>query len=225
MFDLGLDRRIVGVTRFCIHPEQFVKTKTRIGGTKTFDFEKIGLLCPDLIIGNKEENYQAGIEQLRTMYPVWMSDIYSLGDALRTIADIANITGADSKAQSLLLEIQEQFSHLPKRKPASVLYLIWRKPWMAAGKNTFIDDMISRNGWVNVLSRARYPQLSEGDIMEMKPDLIFASSEPYPFSEKHREELLQLCPDAKFMLVDGEMFSWYGSRLIHSCKYFKSLDV
>jgi ABC-type Fe3+-hydroxamate transport system substrate-binding protein len=225
LFSLGLDNHIVGVTKFCIHPQPLVGLKAVVGGTKKFDFDKIDQLQPDIIIGNKEENYKEGIEQLRKKYPVWMSDIYSLDDALRTIVDIGDVTGTESKARSLSLEIQEQFSYLVKRKPASVLYLIWRKPWMAAGKNTFIDDMISRNGWINVLKQTRYPQLREEDIPELEPDLIFASSEPYPFAEKHRDELLELWPNAKFILVDGEMFSWYGSRLIHACEYFKSLEV
>jgi ABC-type Fe3+-hydroxamate transport system substrate-binding protein len=223
LFSLGLNDQVVGVTKFCIHPQPLVGSKAVVGGTKTFDFDKIDHLHPDVIIGNKEENYREGIEQLRKKYPVWMSDIYSLDDALRTIVDIGNITGAQYKARSLRGEIQEQFSHLPRRMPASVLYLIWRKPWMAAGKNTFIDDMISRNGWINVLNQTRYPELRERDIVGMKPDLIFASSEPYPFAEKHRAELHLLCPNAKFILVDGEMFSWYGSRLIYACEYFKSL--
>jgi ABC-type Fe3+-hydroxamate transport system substrate-binding protein len=224
LFSLGLEERIVGVTKFCVHPIQ-VHSKTRVGGTKSFDFEKIDSLRPDIILGNKEENYQEGSEQLRRNYPVWMSDIYSLDDALRTIDDIGIITGTDSIANALKLEIQSRFSKLPKRKPASVLYLIWRKPWMAAGKNTFIDDMLSRNGWQNVLTQFRYPVLNAEDIVALNPDLIFASSEPYPFTDKHRDELKQLCPNAKFILVDGEMFSWYGSRLTLACDYFQQLAI
>jgi ABC-type Fe3+-hydroxamate transport system substrate-binding protein len=224
LFSLGLEERIVGVTKFCVHPIQ-VHSKTRVGGTKSFDFEKINALRPDIILGNKEENYQEGIEQLRRNYPVWMSDIYSVDDALRTIGDVGIITGTDSIANALKLEIQSRFGKLSKRKPASVLYLIWRKPWMAAGKNTFIDDMLSRNGWRNVLTQLRYPVLNTEDIVALNPDLIFASSEPYPFTHKHRDELKQLCPNAKFILVDGEMFSWYGSRLTLACDYFQQIEI
>lgn len=225
LFDLGLNDKIVGVTRFCIHPQAMVRSKAVVGGTKSFDFDLIDQLHPDIIIGNKEENYQEGIERLREKYPVWMSDIFSLDDALKSINDIGDMTGTQDKAHSLSRQIGKQFNEHPKRIPASVLYLIWRKPWMAVGKNTFIDDMMSRNGWINVLDKNRYPQLTAEEIQSINPDLIFASSEPYPFAEKHRTEIHQLCPRAKVIFVDGEMFSWYGSRLKYSCEYFNSIRV
>lgn len=224
LYTLGLDAEVVGITKFCVHPSEWTKSKTLIGGTKAFLFDVIESLNPDLIIGNKEENYREGIELLKHKFPVWMSDIYCLADALKMIENVGEITGKSEEALSLVSSIQNNFDGLVRQIPRRALYLIWRKPWMAAGKNTFIDDMLTRNGLTNVTNESRYPQLSSGDIASLAPEVILLSSEPYPFKEKHLQEMKELCPSAKIMLVDGEMFSWYGSRLVKSCDYFRTLS-
>jgi ABC-type Fe3+-hydroxamate transport system substrate-binding protein len=223
--DLGLDEEIVGITRFCIHPRAWVGPKKIIGGTKKFNFDVIHALEPDLIIGNKEENDEEGIVRLRSRYPVWLSDIVSLEDALAMITSLGEITTRKSQAGGIIDAIHTAFSTIRKFNEDSVLYLIWRKPWMAAGKGTFINTMLERTGLRNAVEDARYPELLPEQISALKPDYIFLSSEPYPFGEKHQAELAELCPDARIILVDGEMFSWYGSRLIKAPAYFNSLDL
>src|SRR5690606_23292409 len=109
LVDLGLAERIVGVTKFCIHPFGFKQKKTIIGGTKNFDFDKIDALKPDLIIGNKEENYKEGIERLIKNFPVWMSDIYDLQDTLQMMQSIGEITGKKNQAQELARAIATGF--------------------------------------------------------------------------------------------------------------------
>jgi ABC-type Fe3+-hydroxamate transport system substrate-binding protein len=222
--DLGLSTEVVGVTKFCIHPGAW-KTKIRVGGTKHFNHEVIDQLAPDLILGNKEENYQDGIEALQKKYPVWMSDITSLTDALAMIRSIGALTDRGETAQDLIAEISARFDQLPKFRPATVLYLIWRRPWMAAACDTFIDHMLSVIGLQNVVRKTRYPELTGEEIQVLNPDLIFLSSEPYPFKENHIAELRVLCSKAKVMLVDGEMFSWYGSRLLKAPDYFRGLNL
>jgi ABC-type Fe3+-hydroxamate transport system substrate-binding protein len=226
LFDLGLQDQIVGVTKFCIHPKAQCASKTRIGGTKKFHFDRIDALKPDLIIGNKEENYQEGIEALAEKYPVWMSDIFTLDDALHMMQQLGEITDTNSQAQTFIQEIKTGFANLvvPQKATNKVAYFIWRKPYMAAGNNNFIDEMIKRCGWQNVFADTpRYPEISPEQLAEKSPDVILLSSEPYPFKQKHLEEFQQICPQAKVMLVDGEMFSWYGSRLRLAPAYFKQL--
>jgi ABC-type Fe3+-hydroxamate transport system substrate-binding protein len=223
LYDLGLDREVVGITKFCIHPADWRKRKTIIGGTKQFDLEAIHKLKPDLIIGNKEENYQEGIETLMRDYPVWMSDIYKLDDAFMMIEQVGMLTDKHERAGQLVQEIKEQFSTIKTFNRQQVLYLIWRKPWMAAGQNTFINNMLTLSGLVNCVTVDRYPELSTALIEQLNPDFIFLSSEPYPFKEKHKDELQRIFPDAKAILVDGEMFSWYGSRLLKFPSYLHSL--
>jgi ABC-type Fe3+-hydroxamate transport system substrate-binding protein len=222
--DLGLDREIVGITKYCVHPTHWLSEKTVVGGTKNFDLPLIQSLNPDLIIGNKEENYKEGIEILKSRYPVWMSDIYTLSDAFAMMGAVGEMTSRLLQAEGLVKRIASEFAALPRLRAQKVLYLIWRKPWMAAASKTFIDDMLSKIGLENVLaSKARYPELSDAEISRLKPDLILLSSEPFPFREKHIAELINLSPDSKVVLVDGEMFSWYGSRLLHTPTYFKTL--
>ena len=224
LFDLGLADKIVGITKFCIHPAVLRKTKTVIGGTKNFNFERIDQLKPDLIIGNKEENYKEGIERLQEKYKVWMSDIFTLDDALHMIASIGKLTHTSEKAEEILQRIRTAFQAIQPLSCKKVAYFIWRNPFMAVGAHTFIHDMLNRCGFDNVFSTlSRYPLISEEMLAEARPEYIFLSSEPYPFSGKHFTEFNQICPDAKIKIIDGEMFSWYGSRLIQSASYFQEL--
>jgi ABC-type Fe3+-hydroxamate transport system substrate-binding protein len=226
LYDLGLDAEVVGVTKFCVHPNHWLRSKQVIGGTKKFRFDVIDALSPDLIIGNKEENYQEGIECLQKKYPVWMSDIVSLQHAFDMIGFVGELTGTEGKATKIIENIQQAFASIKIKSERRVLYLIWREPWMAAGDHTFIGTMLNEMGLVNSLKdRSRYPELSGEDIISLDPQVVFLSSEPYPFKEKHCAELQAILPTAKIILVDGEMFSWYGSRLIHAPAYFNSLKV
>ncbi|MES2134611.1 MAG: helical backbone metal receptor [Bacteroidota bacterium] len=225
LWDLGLKDQLVGITKFCIHPKELFHTVTRVGGTKTLNIEKIRSLNPDLIIGNKEENERLQIVTLQKEFKVWMSDIYTLDDALKTIDAIGEITNTVPKAREIFSTISRSFENLPATKKR-VLYLIW-KPYMAAGKATFIGDMISKIGLENAVEdvSARYPSFSIEEIRQLKPEVIFLSSEPFPFKEKHVHELQQELPDTKIILVDGELFSWYGSRLLKSVAYFHELSA
>jgi ABC-type Fe3+-hydroxamate transport system substrate-binding protein len=223
LYDLGLDKEVVGITKFCIHPADWRKRKTIIGGTKQFDFEAIHQLKPDLIIGNKEENYYEGIQTLMRDYPVWMSDIFNLEDAFTMIEQVGLITHRVERAGQLVNQIQQQFSDIKTFKGHRVLYMIWRKPWMVAGQNTFINHMLSIIGLRNCVAAERYPELSASALTQLAPDFVFLSSEPYPFKEKHMAELQSLLPNARICLVDGEMFSWYGSRLLKFPDYQRSL--
>lgn len=217
LVDLGLEDRIVGVTKFCVHPKGLKKQKTIIGGTKNFHFDKIDALQPDLIIGNKEENYQEGIALLEKKYPVWMSDIYTLKDALEMMKGIGEITGTIVQADNLIHEISQDIASLAQQNKGTAVYLIWKDPMMTVGPQTFIHDMLDRAGFTNLVQEPRYPKLSLEDLKKLSPDFLLLSSEPFPFKQKHIDEFATHLPQTQVQLVDGEMFSWYGSRL----RYFK----
>ncbi|MCW5908949.1 MAG: ABC transporter substrate-binding protein [Chitinophagales bacterium] len=222
LFDLGLEDSVAGVTRFCIHPKDKIAQKVKVGGTKQFDFEKIAQLQPDLIIGNKEENYEEGIAELQRQFPVWMSDVNTLEDAFAMIKEVGRITGTEKKAEEVIQQIF--FDTNDSAKTVSVAYFIWRKPYMAAAGNTFINEMLMHFGAYNVLSKlTRYPEIDPAMLSELNPDFIFLSSEPYAFKEIHFEEFQSFSPKSKIVLVDGEMFSWYGSRLRLANNYFRAL--
>lgn len=226
LYDLGLGKRVIGVTKFCIHPETWFRTKARVGGTKKLDLEKIRSLKPDLIIGNKEENNKDQIRILEKEFPVWMSDVRDLPGALEMITMIAEITGANAAADPIKARIEEQFGSLEQMEPPmTVAYFIWRKPYMVAGHGTFINDMLKCCGLINVFDAddARYPEITEQELAEAAPDLILLSSEPYPFKEEHIHEIREICPGTPVELVNGEYFSWYGSRLQYAPVYFRSV--
>jgi ABC-type Fe3+-hydroxamate transport system substrate-binding protein len=229
LFDLGLNQEIIGLTKFCIHPAAQVKGKTTIGGTKNLNLELIRSLKPDLIIGNKEENQQHQIEVLMEEFPVWISDVNDLNDAKKAIEQIGELVDRAPEASYLNHLINAGFNDLQTlalqhHLKRSAIYLIWRGPYMAAGKDTFINHLMALNGIHNVLSTLRYPELTLTEIAKLRPDLVLLSSEPYPFREKHIQEIREVLPYAEVRLVDGEMFSWYGSRLVKAVQYFFQLQ-
>ncbi len=224
--DLGLEDRIVGITKFCVHPKEWRKSKTIVGGTKKFDFDKIRSLHSDLIIGNKEENYQEGIEQLRADYPVWMSDIVTIEDSLAMITQIGELTDTSQIAREITIQIKDSFLGIEKLPPLRTLYMIWRNPWMAAASGTFIHALLTVAGLQNCLvEKERYPEITVEKIATLNPQLILLSSEPYPFQQKHIDEIQRISPHATVLLVNGEMFSWYGSRLRKFPDYLKGIRL
>lgn len=230
LHDLGLGERVVGITKFCIHPQGWFHGKTRVGGPKKVDLEKVRALCPDLIIGNKEEQTKADVELLAREFPTWMSDIHDLDGALEMIGQVGMLCNAEAQAQELNARIASGFETLiPLARPVRTAYLIWRNPYMAVGGGTFINAVLQRCGLVNVFAHAadRYPVVSAAEGAPHgfvpAPELVLLSSEPYPFKEVHAAEVRALLPRAKVLLVDGEPFTWYGSRLLHSPGYFMRL--
>ena len=226
--DLGLEDSLVGVTKFCVHPENIKADKAIVGGTKQVHFDKIKALNPDVILCNKEENTQDMITELETIAPVHISDINSIEDCLELIGMYGDLFNSKEKADLIIKTIQKEYQlfleYVKKRHPFKVAYFIWKDPWMVAGNNTFINSMLTLNGFKNVYENiARYPEISLGDT-DVDIELVLLSSEPYPFKEEHIKMLQPQFPNAKIHLVDGEMFSWYGSRLIKAFTYFKQLD-
>ncbi|MBC9928824.1 helical backbone metal receptor [Chitinophaga qingshengii] len=225
LYTLGLEQEVVGITKFCVHPDSWFRSKTRIGGTKNVRMDAIKALSPDLIIANKEENTAADVEALMETYPVWVSDIHTLEDACEMITGIGAITRKAEAANQLAAGIRQRFAALPPLPaPIPAAYLIWRDPWMAAGGDTFIHHMLQRCGLQNIFSGIpRYPAIDAGQLAASGCRLVLLSSEPYPFKEKHIAEIQAILPEARVLLVDGEMFSWYGSRLLEAPAYFTDL--
>lgn len=228
LYDLGLEDQIVGITKFCVHPFHFKSTKTIVGGTKNVKFEKIKELQPDIIIANKEENTQEMVEQLKSICPVWVTDIITVEDNLQMISDFGQLFNKRVEAQKWLDKINfayldfQQF--IKDKEEQKVAYFIWANPYMAAGNNTFINELLKLNKFDNIYANKeeRYPEVI---IQKMRiqgdPDIVFLSSEPFPFKDEHAFEIGRFTHHAKTVFVDGEMFSWYGSRLVKSFDYFK----
>lgn len=216
----------IAKTVFCIHPSKEFKNATKIGGTKKLQLDKIKALKPDLIIGNKEENVQEEIMELQNHFPVWMSDVNTLDQAYEMIEKVGVLIGKETQSSTLNNHIRQAFNRLitPKSTSNSVLYLIWKDPFYGVGNNTFIHDVLTQSAFQNVLkNEERYPEISLEKIKELAPQYLFLSTEPFPFKEAHVTELQQHLPHTKVVLVDGEMFSWYGNRLLQTPSYINQL--
>lgn len=224
LFDLGLnEKEIVGRTKFCIHPQNGVVNVDIIGGTKNVNIEKIKQLKPDLIIANKEENVKEQIEELQKDFKVIVTNISTLEDNYYLLKTLGNLIGKKELAQKFNIKIYEIFQQFSDVAPRKCAYIIWQNPYMTVGSDTFIHAVLEQLGFENIFkNRKRYPEVS---VQEMKSaDYIFLSSEPFPFQQKHIEELQKDLPNAKIILVDGEAFSWYGTRLAKCEDYFKTLN-
>ncbi len=226
LFYLGLDKETIGITKFCVHPEEWFRTKTRIGGTKDVNIQKLASLLPDLVLCNKEENTAEQVNAIAEKFSVWLTDIKTFEDSLRMIIAIGDLTGKTAAAEKLVADIQTAFAsieHLRQEKLRTA-YLIWKDPYMTIGGDTFISDMMGKAGLENIYKdQLRYPQLTIAELQALKPELLLLSSEPFPFKEKHIAELQVSLPGTKILLADGEMFSWYGSRMLAAAGYFKGL--
>ena len=233
LYDLGLKNQIVGLTKFCIEPQELEESnqkwfelKTKIGGTKNIDIEKVRNLNPHIIFANKEENDKDQIEALRSEFMVYTSDVFDLDSALEMIEELGKLTKTNTEAKAIIAKIKINFTkiQIPGIKKTAA-YFIWKNPYMTVGGDTFIHQMIEAAGFMNVTSsKNRYPVIEIEEIKELNPEVIFLSSEPYPFKEKHIAEFQEMLPKAFIFIVDGQKFSWYGSHLIQSPLYFNELQ-
>jgi len=215
LWDIGLQRELVGITKFCIHPTSMFQKLTRVGGTKQLHFEVIQQLNPDLIVGNKEENTIEDITKLQETYPVWLSDINSISDALAMMETLAYITGKQDTHQTLQLKIIEALEKSRNYfKNMRVAYAIWKDPWMFAGSETYIHSVLNHLGFKNVVEKLpRYPELTVEQLNQYDPQVVILSGEPFPFRATHAQDLQKILPQSQVICYSGEPFSWYGSRM------------
>ncbi|MBD3583980.1 helical backbone metal receptor [Flavobacterium selenitireducens] len=231
LYELGLEANIVGITKFCVHPAHLKATKKIVGGTKKLHVERVASLEPDIIIANKEENTLEIVESLQRIAPVWVTDIATIEDNLKMISDFGQLFSVRTEARKWIDKIEFAHANFKKfmsgRPSHRVAYFIWKNPHMVAGGGTFINEMLKLNHFVNIYEeRERYPEII---IQKMRiqgdPEIVLLSSEPYPFKDEDAFELGRFTHHAKTIFVDGEMFSWYGSRLVKAFDYFKVLQM
>ena len=231
LVDLGLKKQIVGVTKFCVHPKELRKEKQVVGGTKQVHFKKIKALNPDIILCNKEENTQEMVEELEKIAPVHISDVVTIEDSLDLIFRYGEIFKVEEKASEIAEKIRKE-NELFQREMQEVVekkvaYFIWKNPWMVAGKDTFINHLLEINRFKNAFLEedSRYPEIQLEQLKEKKVELVLLSTEPFPFKEKDKEALTKEVGKDCIHIVDGEYFSWYGSRLLAAFTYFRKLQA
>lgn len=223
--DLGLQDSLVGCTKFCVHPQGLKKAVMVVGGTKSVQYKRVADAAPDIIIGNKEENRKEDTLALADIAPVWVSDIATVDDSLEMVKSLGHIFDVAATASRIINETKEILSNFPKLT-GSVAYLIWQNPFMTVGGDTYIHDMLYRLGLTNVFGeKTRYPELTIDSLRASSPDFVFLSSEPFPFKKQHFDEISNLLKDSAVIFVDGEFFSWYGTRLRYVQEYAKTLHT
>ncbi len=223
LIDLGLTDQIIGRTKFCIYPDHLVSEITSIGGTKNPNVEEILSLKPDLIIANKEENKKEDIEELSKYVEVVLTEIDTIDQALEWILKLGSKLDKADQCRRMVEEINSLLHKIPVTNPIKTAYFIWKDPWMTVGNDTYIHDVMTRYGLENVSgNQTRYPITSLEELTSLNPELILLSSEPYPFREKHILEIQKICSNSRIELVNGEWFSWYGSRMIPAFKELSS---
>ncbi|MFZ0488812.1 MAG: helical backbone metal receptor [Salegentibacter sp.] len=227
LVDLGLEENLVGITKFCVHPPELKKIKKIVGGTKEVHFDKIAALNPDIILCNKEENTKEMVKRLEKIAPVHVSDVVNLEDAFGLMRQYGKLFRKESLAETVVSSIQKKVKtlkqQLQNKQKTRVAYVIWKKPLMVAGRNTFINSLLELNNLENVFGEERYPVTSLEDLRNRQPEVVLLSTEPFPFQEKHIKDFSDL--DVQVEIVDGEYFSWYGSRLLKAMEYFKKLPI
>lgn len=217
VIDLGLENQLVGRTRFCVHPKEKVEEIPIVGGTKNPRLDKIRDIDPDYIIANKEENRPQDIKSLTDDFEINVTDIATIQDALITIHELGQVFGREDVANKLISDIQQRLDERPDEPELRTAYMIWKDPWMSVGHDTYIHDVLEHWNLPNVFSdQTRYPEFDLQKLKQYNPDLVLLSSEPFPFKEKHIAEVEEACPAARVLLVEGQWFSWYGSRMKHA---------
>ncbi|WP_431030002.1 ABC transporter substrate-binding protein [Lysinibacillus sp. LZ02] len=221
LFHLSLQQEIVGRTKYCIFPEQQVAHVQTVGGTKQVDLATIQSLQPDLIIMEKEENTKEMVDMLENHFPVYVFQVESISEAQRMIEDAGQLVNRVEKSKELVLQIDVALKALP-RKSGRAAYMMWRKPYMVVGATTYINDMLETVGFENpfTASEGRYPVVDIEALKNAQLDYLFLSTEPFPFAQKHIEELALHLPNTTIQIIDGEMF-WYGAKMKEAAPYLK----
>lgn len=230
LHDLGLEKRIVGITQFCVHPYHYQSVKTIVGGTKKVKWDVIQALQPDFILCSKEENTSDMVAALEKIAPVFVSDVADFRGALQLTYELGEILGKRIESENLVRKIDIKYlefqEYIKEKRSVKAMYFIWKNPWMVAGSGTFINDMLHINKLENVFAnKERYPEINIKHLkLQGNPELLLFSSEPYHFKEEDAIEVLLENEKVLSIFVDGQYFSWYGSRLLKAFDYFKILQ-
>jgi len=221
----GVDNQVVGITRFCKLPQSWRKKKTIIGGTKDIKIDRIKALQPDLIIANKEENNKEAVELLRDIAPVYVSDVFDFTTNNKFINDLGILLHKAEVSKKIIEGISLKLSYLQNtRKTYRSVYFIWQNPWMTVGGDTFIHQMMFYAGFANLYAnQKRYPVTNIEELKDLKPEIVFLSSEPFPFKVKHQKILQSYLTDTSILLVEGEAFTWFGAYMLYGLDYLLTL--
>lgn len=245
LFYLGLtEKEILGRTDYCVHPRAKVRGVEKLGGPKDPNLNRIFRLDPDLIIMDREENRKEDVERMDMHWGVsrvFVTGPTTVDETLETVGQLGLLLNTRDRARELIENVRLWLDRIVKEDRGTVLYLVWTDPLIAASRQTYIGDVLESLGYKNVLdgshladvkkeSSMAYPVVTLEEVIRLRPESVFLSTEPFPFQRKHvdrlRSQLHQIDSDyaerVDIRIVNGEYFSWYGSRMIPAFRYFVS---
>jgi len=228
VFDLGLGASLVGRTKFCVHPAGLVEAVEKVGGTKNPKIARIAELAPDIVLLNEEENRREDAQALAAAgLSCHTSMPRTIAQTAAMVRSIGAALGTPQQADVIADEIDNRArnvaAHAAEREPVRYAYLIWREPWMTVSDDTFVHALLANAGGVNAFGAMpeRYPTITLEQLRDATPDVVLLSTEPFPFAERHIEELAARTGIARerIVIVDGELLSWHGSRTPRGITY------
>jgi ABC-type Fe3+-hydroxamate transport system substrate-binding protein len=219
IFALGAADRLVGRTKFCVRPPgQLLNDTPKVGGTKTVNVQAVLALRPDCVFAVKEENLSEHIEEIAKHTDVVVFDVKDLESAYGMIRSLQKILNVEDTLDEFIREKMEEVRNLVSGRAAC---LIWRKPLLAAGGDTYIHSLMTHLGFENAFAhKPRYPEAAPAELKKL--DYILLSTEPYPFKDVHAHEIEEKVGKVRIVLVDGQMMTWYGARMAAAASYFKT---
>lgn len=235
VFDLGLGNSLVGRTKFCVHPSGLVDAVEKVGGTKNPKIARIVELAPDIVLLNEEENRLEDAKALEAAGIICHTSMpRSIDETAATVRSIGAALGTTPAAEQIAREIEIRGAEVAEqtrgRDTVRYAYMIWREPWMTVNADTFVAALLRNAGGVNVFGdmNERYPTVTLEQLRERAPDAVLLSTEPFPFAERHIDEVAAQTglTRERIMIVDGELLSWHGSRTPRGIVYARdTLDA
>jgi ABC-type Fe3+-hydroxamate transport system substrate-binding protein len=223
---LGAAGDLVGATRYCIHPQEALKSVPRMGGTKNPDLAAIRAARPDLVFCNAEENRGEDITALAREFAVDVSHPRTVAEIPALLRHFGAVAGRREESEKISLKVEEALERVEEEARLTGLrfrfvYLIWKDPLMTIGPRTYVADLLRRVGGRLSLVESPdagehdYPETSENAILLSRPDVLILPDEPYPFAGKDAAFWRQRLPSScRVVLESGDDFCWHGVRTL-----------
>ena len=174
---LGKCAVLVGVDRFSNWPKS-VDSLPRLGGIADANIEGIVRLKPDLVLVEKSSPLIARLQSLGIAVAAF--DVQSMADVQRTLRQLDMVLGSTESGavwDRIQLEIARANRALsPSQKAARVYFEVNAAPF-AAGKTSFIGELLDRLGMQNIATEkmGAFPKINPEFVVQSKPDLIMST--------------------------------------------------
>ncbi len=216
LFALGLDDEIVGVSSYCNYPLK-ARNKERVGTFSRANIEKIFSLRPDYIFCTGLEQTPIITELRRLNLKAYVSDPANMQELFNSIRDIAKITGKVKAGGNLIEDMENQIEEvsskvklIPQDKRQKVFIEIWHDPLTTAGRGSFVDELLTLAGGVNIAgdTKRAYSIFSPEAVIKRNPDCIILA---YMDKEKTQKSV-------------GKRFGWLMISAVKNNRVYNDIN-